>query len=228
MLFGRRHPEPDAGEPRKRASLATIRDLVEIFAIVAAGIWASYTFIYENQIKPTLSPPEMQFESAMNRLGTHNGLIAVQLHGSIANIGKTEVWLYGIAESVVGFTIRSRRHPVHVSVAADAVSLQLEPDWETDRGTQVFGTAFLTHLANPKSRAGFNLSPGQSVPFDRVFYVTAHRFDQLRCTVAIRYAGKPLPIPFALHESKGIISIEQRSDDDVYLINEQSSVLALW
>ena len=37
--------------------MAIVRDVVEVIAIVAAGIWAFYVFAYENRIKPSISNP---------------------------------------------------------------------------------------------------------------------------------------------------------------------------
>ena len=64
-----------------------MRDVVEILAIVAAGAWAFYTFVYENQIKPTLEKPEAQVESVLTKLGERNGLVAVRSRVTIANVG---------------------------------------------------------------------------------------------------------------------------------------------
>jgi hypothetical protein len=52
MLFGaRRSRDPHA--------FAVVRDIVEVVAIVAAGIWAFYVFAYENRIKPSLADPNV-------------------------------------------------------------------------------------------------------------------------------------------------------------------------
>ena len=48
-MFGRRERD----EP-----LATMRSVVEIVAIVAAGFWALYVFAYEQRSKPASEPPE--------------------------------------------------------------------------------------------------------------------------------------------------------------------------
>jgi len=227
-MFVRRRDADESDAPSKSALLTVIRDVVEIVAIVAAGLWAAYTFVYENQVKPALSKPEMQFESTMTRLGERKGLVAVRLHGSLSNIGKNEVWLYGIAQSVVGLTVRPRRYAVRPAPNAGANTFLSEPDWQTDRPTGVFTTAFLTRLADPAATSGFDLEPGQSFPIDRVFYIAARRFDQLRCRVSIRYGGSPTPIAFRLEQIDGVVKVVPKGDNDAYVINEESSVLSLW
>jgi hypothetical protein len=108
-MMGRRRSEFESSS--SGSGLTTVRDVVEILAIVAAGVWAFYTFVYENQIKPANSQPVAQVESSLTRLGEKNGLIAVQSHLEIKNVGQAEIWLYGISETVLGSTVR-RREPL--------------------------------------------------------------------------------------------------------------------
>jgi hypothetical protein len=44
---------------RRHGAIRIVRDVVEIAAIVAAGLWAFYVFVYENRIKPSFLPPEL-------------------------------------------------------------------------------------------------------------------------------------------------------------------------
>jgi hypothetical protein len=68
-----------------------LRHLVEVMALVAAGAWAFYTFIYTEKIKPAGEPASLDDTISVQRVGndrTRDILeVAVRLH----NDGKTEI-----------------------------------------------------------------------------------------------------------------------------------------
>src|ERR1700727_3009702 len=82
MLFFRK-----ARNLRSVYAIAIVRDVVEVIAIVAAGIWAFYVFAYENRIKPSMASPEVDITSSIQRLSERNGLIAVGVRLELRNIG---------------------------------------------------------------------------------------------------------------------------------------------
>ena len=49
--------------------IAVVRDVVEVVAIVAAGIWAFYIFAYENSFKPSHAPPAINVKTTLQKLG---------------------------------------------------------------------------------------------------------------------------------------------------------------
>jgi hypothetical protein len=189
---------PDAGERHALSPLTTLRDVVEIVAIVAAGAWAFYTFVYQNDIKPANSPPLVQFEATMTRLGERRGFVAVESHISIKNEGVGDVWFYGIAETILGSTIRPRPRSEPPLLGADVSHTELEPGWIDDPPTAVYSVAIVTQLGNSRSGTTLELGPGKSLPFDRLFYVRAGRYDELQMHIDLRYAAHPKPISFHL------------------------------
>ncbi len=129
--------------------IATVRDVVEVVAIIAAGIWAFYVFAYENRIKPSLADPDVNVTTSMQRLSDRNGLIAVGLHLQLHNIGTVKAHFLGLAINVYGQRI--------VAVAPH-VPLDREPrDYEFDGfyrpGSRipVYSFAYVTHLGNPST-----------------------------------------------------------------------------
>lgn len=70
-----------------RSTIATIRDIVEIVAIVAAGVWALYVFVYEQRIKPASEPPAILLTGSMQKVGQHNGLVQISYSATVRNIG---------------------------------------------------------------------------------------------------------------------------------------------
>ena len=157
--------------------IATVRDVVEVVAIIAAGIWAFYVFAYENRIKPSLADPDVNVTASMQRLSDRNGLIAVGLHLQLHNIGTVKAHFLGLAINVYGQRI--------VAVAPH-VPLDREPrDYEFDGfyrpGSRipVYSFAYVTHLGNPSTGQDTELDPGSTIENDRTFYVPHDRFDLL-------------------------------------------------
>jgi hypothetical protein len=231
MLSRRRRDEGDASDESARTPALTIaRDVVEIVAIIAAGAWAFYTFVYENQIKPTFTKPEVQVESGLTRLGTRNGLIAVKSHVAIKDVGLTEIWLYGMAETVDGVTVRPHAAEPAARSAGGAYRFESRPGWSSSAPVPVFTTGFLTELAARGSTADINLRIGQSLQYDRVFYVAADRYDELRTWITVHFSGKPVFIPFRFHfaPAEAHMSIERVGPTDTDYIEEQFGTLSLW
>ncbi len=96
MLFGGKR-----GSSR-RHSVAVVRDIVEVTAIVVAGIWAFYIFAYENRIKPSMADPDVNVTASMQRLSERNGFIAVGLHLELHNVGTVRAHFLGMAVNVYG------------------------------------------------------------------------------------------------------------------------------
>jgi hypothetical protein len=70
---------------------ATLRHVVEVLALIAAGAWAFYTFIYQERIKPANEPAALDDTITVERVAHDNTRdildVAIHLH----NAGKTEI-----------------------------------------------------------------------------------------------------------------------------------------
>jgi hypothetical protein len=218
---------PAEGESGRRFSLGKVRDGVEIVAIVAAGFWAFFTFVYEDRIKPANAQPEPIYDCTLTRLGERDALIAVRSHVLIKNAGTTNLTVYGFAESVVGLNVRATRGATATAMAG-RTDFESRTDFREETQRPVFAMAFLTKLADTRARSSFDLTPGQSFPIDRIFYVAAHRYDELQVHLSVRFGTTETPVPFALSERAGIIRLDQRGPGDVDGIEETAASLSLW
>lgn len=68
-----------------------IRTAVEIIAIVAAGLWALYTFVYEQRIKPLAEAPEFSLPTTVDQGPTIDGVAFLTIHKRIENTGNVGV-----------------------------------------------------------------------------------------------------------------------------------------
>jgi hypothetical protein len=127
----------DEGEKRERAGRVlrvhtvpalpdNIRTIVEVVAIVAAGLWALYTFVYEQRIKPLSEAPSFSVPTVIEQGSTVNGVAFLTIHKRLQNTGNIPVDIAAEALSVYGEVIvpRAKNYgridtPTSVRVKAD-------------------------------------------------------------------------------------------------------------
>ena len=79
-----------------------VRTAVEIVAILAAGIWALYTFVYEQRIKPLSEPPEFSVPTTVEQGPTVNGVVFLTIHKRLENTGNVPIDIAAETLSVQG------------------------------------------------------------------------------------------------------------------------------
>lgn len=183
----------DSGE---RDLTSTIRDVVEIVAIVAAGAWAFYVFVYENRIKPSFAKPDVNVTASMQRLSIHNGLIAVDLHVGLHNIGTVPARFLAVAYNVYGQRVMSQTPPPH---KADP-GIDYDGSDFTRAGSRVavYTWAYVDTQGNPLSPHETALDPGNTIENDRIFYVPQGRFDFLTLGIDAPYTKYEGTMPASL------------------------------
>ncbi len=82
-----------------------VRIAVEIVAIVAAGLWALYTFVYEQRIKPLSEAPSFSLPTIVDQSSTVNGVVFLTIHKRLQNTGNVPVDIAAEALSVYGEVI---------------------------------------------------------------------------------------------------------------------------
>jgi hypothetical protein len=111
-----RNVEMSSLEPRSirivEDQWATFRHIIEAVAIVVAGIWAFYTFIYQEKIKPANEPASLDIAIAVHRLGRdqHRDILGITIH--LHNSGKSEIDVAADAYNVWGEKFASRESVV--------------------------------------------------------------------------------------------------------------------
>lgn len=81
---------------------ATFRHIVEAVAILAAGAWAFYTFVYQEKIKPANEPAALNLSLEMSSLGHDGDRDYVRFTYMLRNTGKTEVDVAADAYNIWG------------------------------------------------------------------------------------------------------------------------------
>jgi hypothetical protein len=196
-------PEP----PGSRFSMETLNSAVQTLAIVLAGIWGVYTFVYEAKIAPGLAPPSVSVTSTLERVGQRGDLVAIRSTVTRTNVGQAEVRVLGLTYNVVGVRTRFSEAP-----AAGAMPEQISKSskiaqaryYDEPEGGEVilrYGVLFEGATALPSERSALN--PGEAVSRDLIFYADPTRFDSIRFQVELSYAKMSVPpVPLVFETSR--------------------------
>jgi hypothetical protein len=194
-------------------ALGRTRDLVEIIAIVAAGIWALYIFVYENRIKPAHEPANLEFKATLSRLSQRDGLIAVRLDTVTRNLGATRVQFLGFSYYVEGVRVFPSHVPTNPANSRTRSIMYAGYRYSAPR--VVWRTAYVTHVGNPAESADLFLDAGNADERDFLFYVKARQFDQLTAWVDAIYtrsAARRIPTAMII-SSSGVPSFSSQGND---------------
>jgi hypothetical protein len=85
-----------------------LRHIVEAVAIVCAGIWAFYTFIYQEKIKPASEPAALNAGISVSSLGRSRNRDIMGLAIVLRNTGKTEIDI-----AADGYNVWGERYGAH-------------------------------------------------------------------------------------------------------------------
>jgi hypothetical protein len=158
-------------------TLAPTRDLIEIVAILAAGIWAIYVFAYEQRIKPAAQPPSVLISGSLHKLGERNGLVQLGYKGTLRNTGSTGVSLIALGFTAVGFRYATRGTPVLSTLAPGATLYQR--DARVSARELVYRATELERFVDRRYGGDLTLSPGEEIPFSGIFLVKRGEFDSI-------------------------------------------------
>jgi hypothetical protein len=206
---------------RRARSVWIVRDIVEVVAIVAAGIWAFYTFVYENRIKPSFADPELNFIVTMEKLGRHDSLVGIRLHTEIHNVGTVQANLVGLSFWVVGKRVVPERRALPPVVTHNTA--RLRAFYRETAGVPVFGDAYLTNIGDARSQERTQIQPGGNLARDEVFFVPAGRFDYLQAHMSARFTKENRPTPTTITFNQQGIPVFNVPPDRTDL-NENSAI----
>jgi hypothetical protein len=153
----------------------TVRHGVEALAIVAAGVWAFYTFIYQERIKPANEPAALDLSVSVQRLGrdARREILEVTVH--MHNAGKTEIDIAADAYNVWGERFADRERVVSRHGSAQSGYANSLPE-VSERAIDAF--AELRDAASG-GRVGTHiiLEPGANEDLGDVFAIRRGEYD---------------------------------------------------
>jgi hypothetical protein len=151
-----------------------VRIIVEVVAILAAGLWALYTFVYEQRIKPLSEAPSFSVPTIVDQQRARNGVVFLTIHKRLENTGNVSIDIAAETLSVYGERIAASRRIQRVE---SPTSVKVSADLPRERAALLFSFAKLRSGAvggNP--RQNFFLPAHSSAEVDYLVAVPAHAF----------------------------------------------------
>ncbi|MDB5648430.1 hypothetical protein [Methylobacterium sp.] len=209
--------ENEDAPARRGASLERTNALVQTLAIIAAGAWAVYTFIYEARIKPALKPPAVSVTTNLVRAGERGQHVAIRSTVTRRNVGQTGVRVLGIVYNVTGVRVRFAE-----AGGGQPANLRPVPDRTTTARAYAFdgpGEAILreSRLFAGATDAGgepSDLNPGEAVSRDLIVYADCDHYDFVRFEVSLAYTKADDPAVRLRFETAadGTLALRPRAD----------------
>ena len=195
--------EAEAEPTASKFSVETLNSAVQTLAIVLAGAWGVYTFVYEARIAPGLAPPSVSVTSRLERVGERDGMVAIRSTVTRSNVGQAEVRVLGLTYNVVGVKMRFGDASAAGTMSEEAPrsSAVSEAKYydEPESGEVLLRHGVLFEGATASPSAPSDLNPGEAVSRDLIFYADPTRFDSIRFQVELSYAKMsepPVPLVF--------------------------------
>ena len=162
---------------------ATFRHVVEAFAIVAAGLWAFYTFVYQEKIKPAGEPAALVPTVSIERLGRDSRRDILNLTIRLQNSGKTEIDIAADAYNVWGERFADRDVVTQSATASDRTYSREIPVVST----RLITTAVELREAAEGGRNGRHIviEPGASEAIGAVIVVPRGEYDMLHADASM-------------------------------------------
>ncbi|HET9392998.1 MAG TPA: hypothetical protein VFO29_05735 [Candidatus Rubrimentiphilum sp.] len=192
---------------------AILRDIVEIVAIILAGAWAIYVFIYVERVKPVIGEPRVLLTGSLQRVGAKGDLTALEYTGSIRNAGLSTVYLIATAVTATGVRFTTQGTPANVTMFNGSLTQYLRDARVSSRST-VYRVVNLTRFVKPSYGGGFGIAPGESIPFSGIFLVPRKDFDEITLDASIAYSKVEHTFPTTVKTNPLGVALLQSTNHD--------------
>lgn len=199
-------PSDKPPEKRRRLGLEGANTLVQTLAILGAGAWGVYTFVYEARIKPGLAPPSVSVKTDLARVGERGDRVAIRSTVTRTNVGQAGVRVLGLTYTVIGIRTRfaesgadeaaraAEREAAFRAALTGTASLDVARDYTRESGgTPILRQGLLFSGATPLPSEPSDLNPGESVSRDVIVYADRKAYDAVRFEVRLAYAKEDDP-----------------------------------
>jgi hypothetical protein len=175
-----------------RLAIESLNSLVQIIAIVAAGVWAFYTFIYEDNIKPAAGIPTISMQNTLEKVGTKGNLVVIKFVSKIRNTGKTRERFLAYSLHIKGFKVQRNAQGIsNFPKILDQVKKRGSAEEDryfapTKPEILYRSVRLLKGTANPHSGTLY-LDPGDESSVEHLFLVDTKRFDEINAFIDYKW-----------------------------------------
>lgn len=200
--------QPRAHRPLRieQSLLERLRLWVEILALLAAGCWAIYTFLYETKIAPLLLPPHELISLNVQRVAQLPTGYVERVDVTLHNDGLVDVDTAAFAEDVYAASFTAFSHLVS-PVGVNAMEYRYLPlrSWDV---VQASGTLFDGAILGKRGIHSI-LHPGDSITLQSLA-VVSRRYQVLRVSIQTTYDRYPIEprIDVKLANKHGAVSLK--------------------
>lgn len=195
-----------------------LNTLVQTLAIIGAGAWGVYTFIYEARIKPSLEPPAVSVTTNLVKAGERDNHVAIRSIVTRKNVGQTGVRILGLAYTVTGIRARFGDNAANASALVERLDtlerVAAARDYTlAEPGTVILRQGVLFAGATDRPAEPSDLNPGEAVSRDLIVYADRTQYDFVRFEVRLAYAREddpPVRIRFAVDD--GLLVLKPEAD----------------
>lgn len=138
------------------------RHLIEVIAIVGAGLWALYVFVYQEKIKPNLDPPELQGTLSVEHWNLPDNRELIKTILLTKNNGVTPLRVGVVAINVYGVKY-GLAPPPHLVVEKNDEYRGAGSSIQIVRSKMLSSTIFVSKIFG--GRGDFSIDPGDSQPY---------------------------------------------------------------
>lgn len=207
----------------------SLNNLVQVAAIIAAGVWACYTFVYQDKIKPLAGSPSIIINNSLAKIGQQGDLLAVRLTSTVRNTGTMGIRFLAYYTEVFGYRIDRTKQPgasYRMPLQQIEKTGQLAENKYFERKDQEFidGVVRLLEGSTSKPSGSVYLEPGGNFTFTWIVYVDRRQFDEINGFTRYFFT-KNLTDTFpmvARQSPKGFVYIEQTSPSECTLATSES------
>ena len=147
--------EPSCSIRIQKTRFEIIRGYLEIAAILAAGCWAFYTFVYQEQLKPAQEPPSATRDVDLKRTKTTPSVDFIEVGYTMRKTSKGGIDVICDALNVYGERIDPKKRPIPDSVSSS--DMTIDRSVPIGRSTLVYGSGILRDGAQ-HGHVGYHVS----------------------------------------------------------------------
>jgi hypothetical protein len=177
----------------RQASFEKFKASVEVVAIVLAGIWGFYQFIYEDKIKPFSETPSLTITVKLEKLGTHGPWQAIRGTEAVVNDSKIRVSILARTINIYGLDVVAKPKNGQFALSDDS--------WNVNHSYRIDNPILLqSHAVFFSGRSNGNgrwwLQPGDTSTRSAIYFVKIAQYDVIRYDTNYQFSKYDVVPPF--------------------------------
>jgi hypothetical protein len=177
----------------RQASFEKFKASVEVVAIVLAGVWGFYQFIYEDKIKPFSETPSLTITVKLEKLGTHGPWQAIRGTETVVNDSKIRVSILARTINIYGLDVVAK--PKNGPFALEDDTWNVNHSYRIDNPILLQSHAVL-FSGSRNGNGRWWLQPGDTSTRSAIYFVKVAQYDVIRYDTNYQFSKYDVVPPF--------------------------------